>query len=764
MPRFRWFALTALVGLGFGVTLAGCALLTPLPRDSGLDDRLARFPTQALTGLERPVTIHWDAHQVPFLEAESDADLAYALGLVHAHLRLGQMEVLRRVAAGRLSEMGGPLARDIDQSLRLLDLGRAVPQIYAEMPDDTRAWLDAFVAGVNRYQETADPLPHEFAVLGLEREPWTPLDVLRIGRLASVDVNWVLWFQLLRQRDREDWQTLWARLQDTGATPTQLAAADDGLGVLTELLLGTGKSGSNAYAVAGERSRDGAGALIAADPHLGTNLPNLWLIAGYRSPSYHAVGLMIPGIPFVAVGRNPDIAWGGTNLRSANSDLFDVSDLAADAFTTRRERIGVRWWFDRTVDLRDSPLGPVISESPLIENGGGETLALRWIGHDPSDEMTAMLRLNRARDWEEFSAALDGFAISAQTMVYADRHGNIGRRTATHLPARPPQPAPDIVQPAASAAAWERIVTGQDLPARYNPPEGFVASANNRPEAADIAIGYVFSADDRIARLAELLGNGPVGVEDLAAFQTDVFQRSSLTLRDAWAAGLGAAAADGGGAPADPAAGAVLDRLLAWDGRYEAASSGALAFELTLFHFVEAYYDDDRYAAYQAGANPLALIAADIAADLAAGRPQAVTAPLAVALAGAAADFGRFGTWGEMHRLGLAHPLSFLPLIGGRYRFADIPAGGTSETLMKTAHSLTNERHFTRFGSQARHISDLSDMDRNWFVLLGGQDGWFNSSTFLDQFALWQAGDYVTVPLRPETARARARTSMVLTP
>lgn len=757
MPRLRWFALTALIGLGLSVSLAGCALLTPLPRESGLDDRLARFPTGGLAGLERPVTIHWDAHQVPFIEAETDADLAFALGLVHAHLRLGQMEVLRRVSAGRLSEMGGPPARDIDHALRLLDLGRAVPAILADMPEDSRAWLDAFVAGVNHYQGTVRPLPHEFTVLGLDREPWTPEDVLRIGRLASVDVNWVVWFQLLRQRDREDWSALWARLQDTHAAPS-LFAEGDPLAPLAELLLGTGKSGSNAYAIAGDRSREGTGALIAADPHLGTNLPNLWLIAGYRSPSHHAVGLMIPGIPFVAVGRNPDIAWGGTNLRSANSDLFDVGDLPDDQIATRTDRIGVRWWFDRTVELRETPVGPLITDAAVIADAAnGERLALRWVGHDPSDELTAMLRLNRARNWEEFRAALDGFAISAQTMVYADRDGNIGRVTATHLPSRPAQATLDIIQPLTAAVAWDSIVTGRDLPARFNPPEGFVASANNRPEdPAPVAIGYVFSADDRIARLRELLGNGPVGVEDLAAFQRDVFQRSAVVLRDAWLARL----AEAGAAPDATAARALLERMAGWDGRYEAESTGALAFELTLYHFVQAHYGDGRFAAYQAGANPLALIAQDVAADPA----EAVAASLLPALTAAAGDFDGFGTWGEMHRLGLAHPLSFLPLIGGRYRFADVPAAGTSETLMKTAHSLTNERHFTRFGSQARHISDLSDPDRNWFVLLGGQDGWFNSSTFLDQFGLWQAGEYVQVPLRPETARANAHRTMSLTP
>ena len=117
-----------------------------------------------------------------------------------------------------------------------------------------------------------------------------------------------------------------------------------------------------------------------------------------------------------------------------------------------------------------------------------------------------------------------------------------------------------------------------------------------------------------------------------------------------------------------------------------------------------------------------------------------------------------------MHRLQLAHPLSNLPLVGGRYRFADYPAGGSSDTLMKTAHATTSERHATRYGANARHISDLSDLDLNYFVLLGGQDGWINSSTFTDQVSLWRAGDYVQLPLRPEKARARAQRSTILLP
>ena len=114
--------------------------------------------------------------------------------------------------------------------------------------------------------------------------------------------------------------------------------------------------GSNSLAVAGHRS-DTGGALMANDPHLGILVPNVWLIAGVRSPSYHAVGLMAPGLPIFAIGRNPHIAWGGTNMRAASSDLYDVSKVPASEIDERSESIGVRWWFDSDVTVRETRWG-----------------------------------------------------------------------------------------------------------------------------------------------------------------------------------------------------------------------------------------------------------------------------------------------------------------------------------------------------------------------------------------------------------------------
>ncbi|NBB82247.1 MAG: hypothetical protein GVY28_02455, partial [Alphaproteobacteria bacterium] len=146
MRPFRWFSAPLLAA---AVLVAGCSALAPEAVD--LEQRLAQFPTEGAP-VERPVSIRWDDHQIPFVEAETDRDLAVALGMVHAHLRGAQMDLFRLASQGRLSEIGGPFAHDIDHALRIVDFGAAVPAILDAMPAETRAWLDAFVDGINHYR------------------------------------------------------------------------------------------------------------------------------------------------------------------------------------------------------------------------------------------------------------------------------------------------------------------------------------------------------------------------------------------------------------------------------------------------------------------------------------------------------------------------------------------------------------------------------------------------------------------------------------
>jgi penicillin amidase len=753
-----------LVALALSVAfLSGCALLKRLPEEASLEQRLKTFPTKDLP-LAAPVAIYWNEQQVPFVEASTDQDLAFALGMVHAHLRLAQMTILLRIAQGRLAESAGPLAVDIDHSLRILNFARGAAEFEAAMPPETRAFVEDFVNGLNYYQGLLkdDELPHEFHVLALKRELWSVRDVLAIGRLAGTDINWLGYFSLLKLKARPDWRELYARILKAGGDSMSSFSSADQAGLLKQLLAGASRTGSNALVVAGARSSSGA-ALLASDPHLGIQMPNLWLIAGMKSPSYHAVGFMIPGVPVVALGRNPQIAWGGTNMRAASSDLFDVSKLPPSSFTTRKERIKVRWWLNTSVTVRESPLGPVISDAPVLSWKGKPPFALRWVGHEKGDEITAMLKASRAKSWPEFRAAFGTFAVSAQNMVYADRAGNIGQVMAAMLPVRARPLPPDLIlDPADPASQWKAIANAAQLPFAYNPKGGFLASANNKPTETPFPVGYVFSQDDRMQRMNAFMQARPrVGLADMKALQRDVFVPSSLQVRDLYLAAIKRTKAD---AELGRRARRALELMSGWDGQYDSADRAPVAFELFHHRFQESYYVQ-RYG--EEAANTMFSIAAMprlLMEDIPKIPEHELRPLLAEALADAGRKLGRFKSWGEMHRIGLSHPLAFAPLIGGKYRFGDLPAGGSTESLMKTAHSSTDQRHFTRYGQQARFVTDLADPDANFFVLLGGQDGWLGSTTALDQLRLWQDGSYIQMPLSAAAVRARFSRRLELVP
>ncbi len=791
--KFRW-ARRLLVGAAM-LPLVACGVVAPLPPPTDLHERLSAFPTENLP-LEGRVDLYWDRHQIPFIDAETDRDAAFVLGMVHAHLRLGQMETARRLSQGRLAEMAGPLpfVLDLDHALRILGYGRGADSILQAMPDETRAWLDHFTHGINHYLMTAEQLPHDFRVLGFNREPWTPQDILTIGRLAGTDINWLVWFSLLRHRDKETFADILAHeLKFGNLAPTSLAAtgadgiplrraggafggdraeadlepgpeaegkprghADRALAALAGLLEPYAR-GSNSLAIAGSRSASGS-ALIANDPHLGVNQPNLWILAGLRSPGFHVVGMMPTALPFFAIGRNPDIAWGGTNMRAMSSDLVDLSGMPEDWFETETHRLRSRFWFSTERRNRVSPFGPVISDAALVPAGEGETLALRWIGHTGTDEITALLRASRATTFSEFRAAFANFGVSAQTMLYADRHGDVGLVAAATLPRRDPMPPGDIVTPWQTVRQWwATLASTEDLPFLENPPQGFVASANNPPADSAVPLGWFFSAPDRIERMAELMGADDRlwTVEDLALLQQDTFSPSAALLRDELSTRLPASL---GGTDHDREN--LWRQILEWDGRFDAESRGALAFQAFHAPFAEALRAHlGREDSWDSGTGKWRVLAAS----------RLVSDEILLSLAQQALDAARpvlerFQVWGDVHRMEVSTVLTNLPLLGGRYRFGSFPAPGSQETLFKSAHPETAQPHSVRYGSQARHISDLSDPDANYFVLLGGQDGWINSSTQLDQIDLWREGKLVPMPLRIDSVARRAEVSMRLAP
>lgn len=678
--------------------------------------------------------IRWNAHAVPYIVAEHDADASYALGLVHAHLRLAQLHIMKRIAHGRVAEMVGPPGLGLDHALRLLDLPGVAARCQAVLAPSTRDWLEPFVRGLNDYQQHLRRRPPEFRWLGLRMEPWSVLDVLSLGRLAGADVNWSSQLGLLRARGAggstgQDLGQIWQRLRIAGGTALA--------GRVGQLAAQLTRGGSNSVAIAASRSASGA-PLMANDPHLGQQLPNFWVLAGVHCPGYRMVGLMPAGLPFVGVGAGPSFAWGGTNMRAASSDLVDVSALDPGLIHAQTVSIKVRGLGRRSRRIRRTPYGPILNDARVLRVRGG-AVALRWQGSEPSDEIGAFLAAARAQDVPAFREAFADFGVCAQNILFASRDGHIGHVYAAHLPRRRdwPQDGP-ILTPQQADAAWGERWDARSLPLTLDPPEGYRVSANDRPQFTEAPLGYFFSEGDRAARLATLAAGTNMGLAELISLQNDTRVPGAARLAQDLAHRL-----EDAQAPA-----ALVAALRDWDGDYAAQATVPVMFEALLHGLAKALPGtpalhrpldlDDEWGRHTR------LLLADLDS-----LPAATLSPLLRRAARRAlAASRRHRSWGDMHRLRIGHLLSLVPLLGHGLVVAEWGAGGSRESPMKNAHGLVSGRHRVQYGAQARHLSDLSDPDANHFVLLGGNDGWIGSAAYADQLALWRDRRYLQLPLR----------------
>lgn len=510
--------------------------------------------------------------------------------------------------------------------------------------------------------------------------------------------------------------------------------------------------GSNAVAVAAWRSRSEA-ALLASDPHLGMALPNAWMLLGLQAPSYHGVGLMPVGLPILAIGRNPHLAWGGTNLRALATELYALSPQEAAQATTEELVIKRRLWWPARRRRRTTPYGPIISDARALGVPRGQDLALRWVGHEPSDEFSAMLGVLQSRNVAGFRKALASFVLPGQNMIAADSTGRTSHVLAAGVSSEVAAMQRDPVLQAAGGRPRPFLHTA-DLPCLADSVHGLVLSANNRPILDGPLLGLWFSAPDRVMRLEKALGTtAQLTLEDLQALQQDT--RSILAhalaqtlVGHAMAAGLG-----GHGA---------LALLAGWDGDYHADAPGPVVFEIVLQKVAAALYGQGGSVA-----DPRmnwGFLARFIPDDLQAMPEARRRQVFEIALASASSTLQRHPTWGSMHRLRVEHMLGRLPVVGRAFRLADLPVGGSRETLMKTSHRLVRGVHDTDYGAQARFAADLADLDANHAVLFGGQDGWWGSTTFADQVDLWRQGKTITLPLRLETVRATFPVVMRLVP
>jgi penicillin G amidase len=561
--------------------------------------------------------------------------------------------------------------------------------------------------------------------------------------LGGPDIQWASYLSFLKLKGEPGWNELWTSMLKQGQKSSPSIPGESVISL--EKLMGSfSRIGSNSMVVSGDKARQKA-ALISSDPHLGIFAPNLWVLMGYKSPSFHVLGLMLPGVPVVTVGRNQQIAWGGTYMRGVSSHLFKVADSAP--ITIRKERIKVRAWFDRTVNIEESALGPIVLSEFNKESKKTERVALNWVGHQVSNELGAFLKVNAAENWKDFREAFKDFAVAGLNMTYADTQGNIGFLPAIRLPVLLDQSEHELLVKSSSnkVIAYKSPL---ELPSAFNPKQGFFASANNMPAVTKPPLAWGTSDNDRIERLKALaLESKVISLDQLKKWQLDDYSSSAHTFNQKLLSML-----DEQKVPLKTER--ALEALRSWDGRYNVESLGAVAFEMLTWQMAIDHFEQ----AIQSKKLREKVLSSDdwrsmLDDELMKQEPGQRAKMIVSGLKKIEAKLKKFKNWGDYHQLTLQSPLGIVPVLGSRFRYGVIEAAGSSRTLNKAAFSPGFDRRAVTFGAQSRHLSDMSGLNENYFTLLGGNDGWLNNDNLVDQVPLWTKGDYIKVPLELSKVR-----------
>ena len=736
----------------------------------------------ALAGLAAPVEVRWDRWAMPYVRAASAADATAALGWLHANDRMFQMEMSRRAASGRLSELFGERALGFDKKVRRLRIYAAAEKLVAAASPESRELLAAYASGVNAWIETHQSgLPPEFRILGARPEPWRGADSMGIVFLMARQLSAIFepneeeLFGFLREfgadRSRELAGTPQAQVfEEVKRLADETPAAGQPVGSNPE---GSGL-GSNNWAVAPGRSA-ARSAMVANDPHLGLGLPGVWFQAALRAPGYEVSGMTIPGVPGVVLGRSAHLAWAMTNLYVDDVDLFverlDVTGTKVQRgeefvpVTVEKATIRLDDGEEVEFEIRSTDRGPLLDPDPVR---GLPARSVAWSGYEPADQMLALMNLARATTIAEVPAAVAPYSFPPQNLVVGDRDGHILWTPIGRAPNRfgwdGRFPAPGWK----SEYGWAGLLPAAENPVLIDPPTEAIVTANSFLPVATPAwfqeeFDTAFRADRVRERLAEKTDWTPAG---LAALQGD-----AISLWAKWLVPRLAGDHSGDAAKAWVA-------LQGWDGRMGERGAPAL-FALVERHLHRAVFQDEATAANLArfgtrwrlirlfdGAMSPAWFD-DVATPAVEDRAAAVGSALAAAWQEGEKRWGPDASswpYAGMHRLKLEHNLGAAPLVGRLFNRGPFPLDGSSTTVMAFGGPWVGDEMDVEYGASMRLVNDLGDPDRGISILPGGQSGHPWDPHYDDQLPLYLRLETRPVPWTDPAIEKATVSRLQLTP
>lgn len=743
------------------------------------------------------IVIYRDSLGIPFIISQNEFDAAFALGFLHAQERLFQMDVARRAGEGRLSEVFGSKTVPFDKMFRTLRIKKVVDEFFPLIDLHGKKILTAYADGVNFFiKENDGKYSIEFDILGYRPEKWKPEHSLMIAKLMAFELNMSWWSDiaishLLQIFDEEKVKEIIPDYPENAPTiiPSNLSSAPR----ITLDLIKTDRDfrnfsgftgthiGSNSWVVNSEKSISGK-PIIANDPHLAFQVPGKWYVAVIRSDNWNVEGFSIPGLPAIVIGKNKNISWALTNVMADDSDYyiekFDSSntkyllDGKWRYLQIEKDTIIVKDSLNAEIEIKLTHRGPVVSEAhafnELFPNQlqNKANISMRWTALEFSDEVKGILKINKAENWNEFLDGVKEFTVPGQNFIFADDEGNIGYVCAARLPIRQNVSPTLVYDGTTSASDWKGFVPFEEMPKLFNPPQNYIASANNKTISNyKYHISNIWEPSSRIERINEFLRSKEIFCkEDFKELQMDFTSHYAMKLVPYILNAFMNAKVD------DENLNTALELLQKWDFVMSEKSQTPTIYNVFLVHLLKNIFEDEMgeelFNEYIFLANipyrvilellekPKSTWFNNINTTEIEIRDDIIRLSLVDALVFLEDKFGKnlaSWQWGELHQIEFKHFFDGInPIVDNIVNVGPFPIGGDGTTVFNTEYSFT-EPYLNRLGPSMRYIFDFSKPDEFLYVLPTGQSGHIISPNYKNMTKHWLAGNYIKIKTDEES-------------
>ena len=747
-----------------------------------------------INDLSEEVTVHFDEFGVPHIYANSLKDAFNALGYVHAQDRLFQMEMLRRVGAGRLSEILGAEFKETDKFFRTLGIAKqteiSVQEVYSK-ESEFLPLAEAYLNGINIYlQETS--LPPEYQIIGIEKEDFTLTDVHNsVGYMAFSFAQAFRTEPLLEkialQHGEQYVKDLVLHWNDASTQISTYSNKTDSAGVvsdtltemasvtktITEILEGVPVPpflGSNSWVVAPQKTANGK-VMLANDTHIAYAQPSVWYEAHIETPDFSFYGNFLAGVPFPMVMHNEHHATGLTMFENDDIDLYyerinpENTDEAWvddhwEEMTKRTETVQVKGEDPFVFEVKETRHGPLVNEV-LKDLPTDKPVSAWWVYTKfPLKALEACYGLLTASSMEEAREAASLIHAPGLNVMYGDVDGNIAWWASAKLPKRPAHVNPKFVLDGASGE--DEILGYYDFefnPQAENPPSGFVYSANNQPDSMRGVYHYgYYIPGDRAERITSLLSSENAwDIEKMKAMILDdvspVYPRIAKEIAEV---------IENNNTSFSPQEKQGLGLLKNWDGNHQPENNAAVLFhKLYFLAFHKSMADEIGETDFQnylktfvSRRTNIVLAANDTSAwwdntttdKIKETRNFIFTEAYKQALKELTAQLGEdmnAWQWQQVHSIEHPHPLGKVEALRNIFNVGPFPISGATEVINNQGFIWNASGNYeVTWGPAMRRIIDLGDYENSISILPTGQSGNVMSPHYDDQAQMFINGEF----------------------